>query len=62
MTYRITRKKGSVPKQLTGLFSNYNSARSALRKYIRVLLGSYPHAQHPDLSYARVLGLSIKSE
>jgi len=60
MMYRITRKKGSLPKQLHGLFASYNQARAALRKYIRVLAGGFPHATHPDLSYARVLGMSIK--
>jgi hypothetical protein len=60
MKYRIKRKKGSIPKQLHGLFASYNQARAALRKYIRVLAGGFPHATHPDLSYARVLGMSIE--
>jgi hypothetical protein len=60
MKYRIKRKNGSLPKRLSGLFANYNQARSALRKYIRVLAGGFPHATHPDLSYARVLGMSIE--
>ena len=59
MKYQITRRNGSLPKQLRVSFMTYEGVRSALRKYLRYRIGGWKRSQHPPLELAPMFGLKI---
>ena len=61
--YKLTRKNGSFPVSLRGMFWSYDDARKALRPYLRKKLKEAgirsKRSKHPSMWLAASLGYFI---